>query len=223
MDGREAACSCGQLRLQAAGDPVRISVCHCLACQRRTGSAFAVQARFPAECVHISGQAREYVRTSDAGEERVFSFCPECGGTVFYTTADAPHLVAVPVGAFADPAFPPPTVSVHEARMHSWVTLPREIERDHWAPLQVLYEAGRYAEVADRGAELLAAHPGRGDLLYNVACCESLAGRADDAIAHLRAAIAEAEEMRSLAAGDPDFDPIRNLPRFRALLGERIG
>lgn len=218
MTAHEAACSCGQLRLEAAGEPVRISICHCLACQRRTGSAFGIQARFPVERVQISGRATEYVRISDAGEERVFSFCPECGATVFYTTADAPHLVAVPVGAFADPAFPSPRVSVHEARMHSWVTLRPDIERDHWAPLQELYEAGRYAEAADRGQELLAAHPGSGQLLYNIACCESLAGRADDAIAHLREAIAVSEDIRALGAGDSDFDPIRGRPGFRELL-----
>ena len=215
---RRASCSCGRLSLEAAGDPVRISICHCLACQRRTGSAFGVQARFPAEQVQISGEAATYVRISDAGEERQFSFCPECGATVYYTTPDAPHLVAVPVGAFADPGFPPPRVSVHEARMHAWVTMPEEIERDHWAPLQVLYEAGRYDEAADRGQELLAAHPGSGQLLYNVACCESLAGRADDAVAHLREAICVSEDIRALGAGDSDFDPIRDHPAFRALL-----
>jgi hypothetical protein len=218
MSAREAACSCGQLRLEVTGEPVRISICHCLACQRRTGSAFGIQARFPAERVQISGRAKEYMRLSDAGEERAFSFCPECGATVFYTTPDAPHLVAVPVGAFADPAFPSPRVSVHEARMHAWVTLPPDIERDHWAPLQALYEAGRYAEAADRGEELLAAHPGSGQLLYNVACCESLAGRADAAIAHLREAIAVSQDIRALGAGDSDFDPIRDQPGFRELL-----
>ena len=43
---RHAACSCGQLRLTVEGEPVRVSICHCLACQRRTGSVFGVQARF---------------------------------------------------------------------------------------------------------------------------------------------------------------------------------
>ncbi|HEU0195160.1 MAG TPA: GFA family protein [Gaiellales bacterium] len=218
MGRREATCSCGALRLQAEGEPVRISMCHCLACQRRTGSAFAIQARFPAERVQISGNARTYRRLSDSGEERAFSFCPECGSTVYYTSADSPDLVAVPIGAFADPSFPPPTVSVHEACMHPWVALPPGVERDHWAPVQVLYEAGRYAEAADRGQEVVAAHPGIGYLLYNVACCESLAGRPDDAIGHLRDAIATDEEIRSHAAGDSDFDSIRGDPAFRALI-----
>jgi hypothetical protein len=125
---REAACSCGQLRLTAEGDPIRISMCHCLACQRRTGSPFGVQARFPADRVHVAGRYANYLRTSDEGEERAFRFCPDCGATVFYTTTAAPDLVAVPVGAFADPSFPPPTVSVYESRRHSWLPVPVTIE-----------------------------------------------------------------------------------------------
>ena len=89
MVTRDAACSCGQLHLTAAGDPVRISICHCFACQRRTGSAFAMQARFPSSHVRVFGRSTEYIRNSDEGEKRTFRFCPDCGATVFYTTDDA--------------------------------------------------------------------------------------------------------------------------------------
>ncbi len=65
-----------------------------------------------------------WTRVSDAGEERAQRFCPTCGATVWYTLASAPDVIAVPVGAFADPAFPPPTVSVWEARRHPWAGLP---------------------------------------------------------------------------------------------------
>ena len=130
MADHEAACSCGQLRVTASGHPVRISICHCLACQRRTGSLFSAQARFPTDRVRISGRHNEYVRTSDdGGEERRFRFCPECGSTVFFTTGDSADLIAVAVGAFADPGFPQPAVSVHESRRHSWLTLPEGIAR----------------------------------------------------------------------------------------------
>ena len=128
MTAREAACSCGQLRLTAEGDPVRISMCHCLACQRRTGSAFGMQARFTSEHVQIAGRSSEYTRISDAGESRIFRFCPDCGATVYYTTPDAPDLIAVAIGAFADPSFPAPTVSVWESRRHAWIGLPATID-----------------------------------------------------------------------------------------------
>src|SRR6476619_4515150 len=121
MVTRRAACSCGQLELVAEGEPVRVSVCHCLACQRRTGSAFGVQARFPAERVRIAGRSTQYVRSSDEGETRTFEFCPACGATVYYRLASVPDVIAVPVGAFADPAFPPPWVSVYESRRHPWL------------------------------------------------------------------------------------------------------
>jgi hypothetical protein len=125
---RQASCSCEQLRLWAEGEPVRISVCHCLACQRRTGSAFGAQARFEVGRVRTEGRSSEYVRISDEGEARNFHFCPECGATVFYSIASQPDLIAVPIGAFGDPGFPSPWVSVWESRRHPWVGLPDEIE-----------------------------------------------------------------------------------------------
>jgi hypothetical protein len=123
----EASCSCGQLTLTAGGDPIRISMCHCLACQRRTGSAFGIQARFPADRVHVAGRYAEYVRISDDGEDRTFRFCPDCGATVFWTLAAVPDAIAVPIGAFAEPTFPPPTVSVYGSRRHPWVSLPETV------------------------------------------------------------------------------------------------
>jgi hypothetical protein len=121
MATRDAVCSCGQLQLTVEGDPIRVRMCHCLACQRRTGSAFGVQARFAADQVRIAGRYTDYVRISDEGEERTFHFCPECGATVFYTVTALPDVIAVPIGAFAEPSFPPPTASIYESRQHPWV------------------------------------------------------------------------------------------------------
>jgi tetratricopeptide (TPR) repeat protein len=88
-----------------------------------------------------------------------------------------------------------------------------------WAPLNRLYQVGKYTEAADRGRELVEAHPEYVGLLYNLACCESLAGRTTDAIEHLRHAIDRSERSRSLAAEDSDFDPIRDEPAFKELMG----
>jgi hypothetical protein len=131
MATRDARCSCGRLHLTAEGDPVRISMCHCLACQRRTGSAFGMQARFTSDHVRVEGRSSEFVRTSDDGSKDItFHFCPECGATVFYICSDAPEVVAVPIGAFADPSFPPPTVSVFGSRRHPWVSVPAATQHD---------------------------------------------------------------------------------------------
>jgi hypothetical protein len=118
------------LRLVASGDPVRISVCHCLACQRRTGSTYGQQARFPASAVVFEGQSTKYTRTADSGTKLSYHFCPVCGSTVYYYSEAQPALIAVPVGMFADPSFPAPRVSVYESRKHPWVVVPAEIQHE---------------------------------------------------------------------------------------------
>ena len=128
MTARTASCSCGQLTAVAAEDPIRVSICHCLACQRRTGSVFGAQARFSRRSVTTSGKSKTFVRIGDSGKGATFHFCPDCGSTVDYMLEDQEDVYAIPVGAFAHPQFPPPTRSVYEARMHSWVGVPRDIE-----------------------------------------------------------------------------------------------
>lgn len=120
---REASCRCGLLRAVCEGDPVRVSVCHCLACQQRTGSAFAAQARFPADRVTITGEARVWTRIADSGNATHYSFCPTCGSTVHYGRGNFPDVIAIPLGAFADPGFPPPGFSVWEERKHPWTII----------------------------------------------------------------------------------------------------
>lgn len=88
-----------------------------------------------------------------------------------------------------------------------------------WMPVHPLYQAGRYDEAADRGREVVEAHPEYAGPFFNLACCESLAGRKADAIEHLRIAIERSERFRSYAAGDSDFDPIRDEPGFKELVG----
>ncbi len=127
MTTRTASCTCGQLTATTSAEPVRISVCHCLACQRRTGGVFAAQARFPADAVATSGVSTSFVRVGDEGGRCTFHFCPTCGATVYYVV-EGQDLIAIPVGAFADPTFPAPNFSVYEERMHSWVKMPDDIE-----------------------------------------------------------------------------------------------
>jgi hypothetical protein len=125
---RRAACSCGQLGVEATGEPLRISICHCLDCQRRTGSVFGAQARFRLTEATIDGRSTSYERTTDSGNRITFHFCPTCGSTVYYLPEAEPDTIAIPVGAFADPDFPAPRVSVYEARRHPWVVVPNNVE-----------------------------------------------------------------------------------------------
>ena len=129
MPLRTASCSCGQLQARVTTEPLRVSICHCLACQRRTGSVFGAQARFAREAVSIIGTSKEFERIGDEGTKSTFRFCPNCGSTVYYRLSGIEGAVAIPVGAFADPSFPAPGFSVYEERMHGWVQIPGGIER----------------------------------------------------------------------------------------------
>jgi hypothetical protein len=134
---RTASCSCGQLRVEVEGDPRGVGVCHCFACQRRTGSVFAALAGFAAP-YKVYGKATEYVRVGDQqGAKFIFRFCPVCGTTVFHTEEGYEESwVAVAVGAFADPGFPPPQDSVYDCRRHPWVKLPPGIRSYDKDPIE---------------------------------------------------------------------------------------
>jgi hypothetical protein len=129
---RSAACNCGQLSLTCEGEPVRISMCHCLACQRRTGSVFGTQAWFPSEQItSIAGRSTQFDRAADNGNALSFHFCPVCGSTVYWQAEGFPGLIAVAVGAFADPAFPAPKYSVWKRRQHHWIGQLKEMALQH--------------------------------------------------------------------------------------------
>jgi len=128
MTTRRASCSCGRLSATTKGEPVRISICHCLDCQRRTGSVFGEQARFAATEVEIEGSSSSWTRAADSGNQITFHFCPTCGSTEFYLPEQESDLIAIPVGGIADPMFPAPRVSVYESRRHPWVVVPDDME-----------------------------------------------------------------------------------------------
>jgi hypothetical protein len=121
-----ARCRCGRVCAECRGDPVRISVCHCHACQLRTGSAFAAQIRFPEDRVHLTGERRSWTRVADSGARVSYEFCPNCGSTIAYANDAYPGAIAIPMGAFAGIELPRPWVSVYEERKAGWVDIAGE-------------------------------------------------------------------------------------------------
>ena len=129
MTARTASCRCNQLRATVTGEPVRLSVCHCLNCKKRSGSAFAVQARWPAERVQVEGASKTFEKAGDSGNSATFHFCPDCGSDVFYLIdGKFEGLVAIPLGAFDDPYFGKPEYSVYEGRKHDWVEITGDVD-----------------------------------------------------------------------------------------------
>lgn len=124
MTVRTARCLCGRVWIECRGEPVRVSICHCDDCRRRTGSAFGVQVRYPATATIASGAPAVFVRTADSGRTAEHRFCPACGTTVWWTMERDPGLVVVAGGAFADRDLPPPVVEVYAGRRYPWCGMP---------------------------------------------------------------------------------------------------
>ena len=131
MTTRTASCRCGQLKAVVTGEPVRVSACHCLSCKKRSGSAFAVQARWPLAQVKVEGRSKSFVMVADSGNRATFHFCPTCGSDVHYEIEGNEKfkgLIAIPLGAFEDPYFAAPSFSVWEKRKCDWVELIGSVE-----------------------------------------------------------------------------------------------
>jgi hypothetical protein len=128
MSERLATCSCGKLFVRCVGEPEIIPNCHCIECQRRTGSVFGVAAFYSrSNIVEISGRITKFSRRADSGRSLTFHFCPVCGSTVYWELEMAPELIGVAVGAFADPTFPRPSRTVWKQSKHPWVALPDDV------------------------------------------------------------------------------------------------
>jgi hypothetical protein len=123
-----AHCQCGNLTAKIADDAqAMVVMCHCIDCQRRSGSQFGSIAYYPVAAVVIAGRVQEFTRATDSGNAFTTGFCPSCGSTVYARTSRMPEIVGVTVGTIADPAFPRPLRSVYEQSKHHWIELPDSI------------------------------------------------------------------------------------------------
>jgi len=127
MTSKTARCACGALRVEAEGDPAAVIACHCMECQRRTGSVVGVGAYYPAGQLKISGASKLFVRDAPDGRKMRNHFCPNCGTCVYWEADLRRGLIGVAVGAFGDPDYPSPMRSVWEQSRHGWVGLSAEL------------------------------------------------------------------------------------------------
>jgi hypothetical protein len=100
-------CVCGAVRFTATGEPLRVTVCHCAWCQRRTGTAFGTEVVFESGQVVLSGGtiAQYRHRSDESGRWLDVAFCRTCGTNLGFTLEAAPGLCTLPAGAFDDPSW----------------------------------------------------------------------------------------------------------------------
>ena len=124
-----AQCQCGQLKVEVPGPSPAVVACHCIACQRRTGSPFGVAAYYPDEQIRVTGPAARFDRATEMGGVFENYFCPACGATVYFRGTKNAGVTGVALGAFIDRQEMAPVRSVWEQTRHPWVTIPTALQR----------------------------------------------------------------------------------------------
>lgn len=126
---RKGGCACGAVRYETVGDPMRISVCHCKDCQRRTGSAFGIGCYFRRDAVTLSGgTTRKYERTSDAGRHVGTHFCESCGTSVYWIPEVLPNAIGIAGGTFDDTDWLDPKLHIWSKSAQKWFHFPGDAE-----------------------------------------------------------------------------------------------
>ena len=120
----EGGCACGSVRYRLGADPLIIHCCHCLNCQRQTGSAFAINLMIEAGHVEIVAGAPEPVDVprDDGSTQRIFR-CPTCRVAV-YSEYGRPELRYVRAGTLDQPSGVTPDVHIFTKSKVNWITIP---------------------------------------------------------------------------------------------------
>jgi hypothetical protein len=122
---RLGGCSCGAVRFEAAGDPVRVGVCHCKECQRRTGSAFGISCYFPKDNVKVlQGSMTTFERSSESGRWARTRFCDVCGSTVLFDVEVQPQAIGVAGGSFDKTDWIDPQLHAWARSAQKWYRFP---------------------------------------------------------------------------------------------------
>ena len=123
-----ATCLCGQLHVSTVGEPDFVVACHCIACQRRSGSPFGVGAYYPRERVNaIDGEVKSFTRTADSGHTLTNHFCRECGAPIYWTLQMRPDYMGIALGCFSNPHFVRPVRTIWTESQHDWISFPDDL------------------------------------------------------------------------------------------------
>jgi len=122
---REGGCQCGTIRYRVDAEPIAVGICHCMECQRQSGSAFGMSLIIPKDAFQVlRGTLKTFTRPSDSGRPVLGAFCPECGTRIYHEPRWIEGVLNVKPGTLDDTAFLQPTIQVWTGRKHSWIGLP---------------------------------------------------------------------------------------------------
>jgi hypothetical protein len=123
----EGGCSCGAVRYRLRSEPMFVHCCHCLNCQRQTGSAFVINLLIETGRVEVVAGDPQPVEVprDDGSQQRIFR-CPACQVAV-YSEYTRPEVRFVRCGTLDDPAQASPNVHIFTRSKMPWVELPETV------------------------------------------------------------------------------------------------
>jgi hypothetical protein len=124
---REGGCACGAVRYRLASEPLFVHCCHCLNCQRQTGSAFVVNVLIEADRVELlEGEPEPVAVPRSGGKKQKIWRCAACQ-TALYSEYTSPRVRFVRAGTLDDPSSVAPDVHIFTRSKLPWLTLPESV------------------------------------------------------------------------------------------------
>ncbi len=123
----EGGCSCGAVRYRLTSAPMFVHCCHCLDCQRQTGSAFVLNAIIETDRIKlISGRPEPFAVPTDSGRPHDIHRCPTCMVALWSDYGRRPALRFVRVGTLDRPLAIKPDVHIFTRSKQPWLALPAD-------------------------------------------------------------------------------------------------
>jgi hypothetical protein len=124
----EGHCACGAVRYRLSSAPMFVNCCHCLDCQRQTGSAFVLNALIEADRhILLSGDPKPITVPTDSGSPHDIFRCTVCQTAMWSTYGGRTALRFVRVGTLDDPTALPPDAHIFTRSKQPWVGLPEGV------------------------------------------------------------------------------------------------
>jgi len=123
-DLREGGCACGAVRYRLTSEPLFTHCCHCLNCQRQTGSAFVINLLIEADRMELlAGDLQPVDVPRDDGSSQQIFRCPSCQVAVFSEYGGG-AVRFVRAGTLDEPSEVTPDVHIYTRSKVGWMTLP---------------------------------------------------------------------------------------------------
>lgn len=116
----KGACRCGAVSITIHGQPKMMVQCHCLDCQKFSGTGHTSNAYFTESDVMIEGDTQAFTVVADSGAEMTRTFCPRCGSRLSGTNSARPDLVSIAIGCLDDKSWYEPQMVLYTSRQHDW-------------------------------------------------------------------------------------------------------